>query len=216
MNVINSNLEVTKKIIEFILNLDLRHKHSLIAIGGPGGTGKSSLAKNICRELDNSQVLELDHYKTAREDRSKDNIFGAHPKANRFELIVRHLHQVKQGISINTPIYDTKAGKALSSKEFNPTEYTIIDGEISTYPEIINLMDFTIFVDSHWKTQLNTRITRDIEIRGYTPEKAITTFLHSNLKEFKAFGEKTKELCHCHIFCNSDYNLTIEKIGINQ
>ena len=32
--------------------------------------------------------------------------------------------------------------------------------------------DFAIYVDSDWRTQLKTRVTRDIDQRGYSADKA--------------------------------------------
>ncbi|MCP3966166.1 MAG: hypothetical protein GY750_04340 [Lentisphaerae bacterium] len=69
-----------------------------------------------------------------------------------------------------------------------------------------------IFIDSDWRTQLKTRITRDIHDRKYTEEKAIATFLQSNLREFRQFGAESKKWSDVHIFCRSDYYLELESI----
>ena len=40
----------------------------VIAIGGPGGTGKSTISRELCRLLPDSAVLTLDDYKTPSDD----------------------------------------------------------------------------------------------------------------------------------------------------
>ena len=41
----------------------------LVAVGGPGGTGKSTFSRNLSKLIQNSTVLNLDDYKTSREVR---------------------------------------------------------------------------------------------------------------------------------------------------
>lgn len=185
----------------------------LIAAGGPGGTGKSTFCQKLTKCLPESTILSLDHYKTPRKNRYHNNLYGAHPKANKIDLLKEHLLLIKENKSFQRPIYDNISGEINSSILYQPTRFNIIDGEISTYEEFMDLIDFSIFIDSHWKTQLNTRITRDINERNYSPEKAISTFLFSNLREFKKFGAHTKAWADIILFCNADYSLKIEEIS---
>ena len=182
----------------------------IVAIGGAGGCGKSHFTKLIHSQIPESSFLQLDHYKTPRTERYPNKIFGAHPEANRMSLIKNSLINLKEGRSIEIPQYCNTLGRATATKTFTASKIIFVDGEISTYDELRELFDFTIFIDSSWKTQLQTRVNRDIEVRGYTPEKAIETFLHSNLYEFKEFGLHTRELVDLVLFSDSSYNITIK------
>lgn len=180
-----------------------------VAVGGPGGTGKSSFCRRLASHFSSVAILTLDDYKTPRAQRQSRQIYGAHPEANDIETIQRHLDRIAANQTFKRPVYNSATGEADSFQAYVPAELNLIDGEISTYPQLRDRIDFSIFIDSCWKTQLNTRITRDIDIRGYTPEKAIATFLQSNLREFKQFGAATREDADLCLYCHSDYTLEI-------
>lgn len=181
----------------------------IIAVGGPGGTGKSTFCKLLQKELPDSSILNLDDYKIPRRERQQKGLFGAHPDANRIDLIQEHLDLVIKGEAFQKPVYKIEIGEASEKEEFKSARFVILDGEISTYKHFRDWVDFLIFIDSDWRTQLQTRITRDIDERGYTPEKAIATFLQSNLREFPKYGADSKFRADINLFCHSDYTLEI-------
>lgn len=207
----NTVEEISASIINSIY--DNNKKPLLIAVGGPGGTGKSTFCIKLAALLLHSNILSLDDYKKSRDNRANKNIYGAHPDANNIKLLINHLNKIKNKQSITQPVYNSITGKIDSTKEFIPKAITILDGEISTYPQFREFVDFSIFIDSDWKTQLNTRIYRDIEEKKYSREKAVATFLQSNLREFSEFGAKSKNWADIHIYCKNDYHLVIESVS---
>lgn len=185
----------------------------VIAVGGPGGTGKTTFAQALARQLgEDTAVLALDDYKTAREERRRSGIFGAHPEANKMDLIAAHLDALRRGERIRKPVYDPATGDAHAAEAFTPRRWTIIEGEISTYRRFRDRVDFAVFIDSDWRTQLATRLGRDLEQRSYSPEKAVATFLHSNLREFAEHGAESKSWADIHLFCRPDYRLELESL----
>ncbi len=185
----------------------------LVAVGGPGGTGKSTFSSALAEQLPNAAVLRLDNYKTSRSFRAERNIYGPHPEANKLELLCEHLGEIKAGRTIRRPIYDRQTGEALESTPYETAHFNILDGEVATYREFRNLVDFSIFIDSDWKTQLATRVDRDIEDRGYDHEKAIATFLQSNLREFSEYGAESKKWADIHLYCDEGYHLLVESVS---
>ena len=185
----------------------------LIAVGGPGGTGKTTFAQVLAEQLSDARVLRLDDYKTSRAFRAERKIFGPHPDANKLELLKDHLTEMRAGRGFRRPVYNRETGEALESTPFEPARFNIIEGEIATYRELRELVDFSIFIDSDWKTQLATRVERDVEGRGYDREKAIVTFLQSNLREFSEFGAESKKWADLHLYCDDDYHLEIESVA---
>ena len=188
-------------------------KPVVVAIGGPGGTGKSTFSEKLAGLLGEAAVFRLDDYKTPRQTRKGQNIFGAHPEANMMSLAVEHISRMKDNTAFDKPVYDSVTGEADTTERYQPMRFNILDGEISTYKEFREHVDFSVFIDAHYKTQLATRTSRDIEQRGYTWEKAILTFLHSNLREFKKYGAESKKWADLHIYCNEDYSLEIEAVA---
>ncbi len=185
----------------------------LVAIGGPGGIGKTTFARRLADLLPDAVLFSLDHYKTPRRERQRAGLFGAHPEANRMELIARHLACLRQGEPIERPVYDSQTGEARGSIGCSPGRFLVIEGEVATYQSFRELIDLSIYIDADWRTQLQTRISRDIDERGYTPEKAIATFLQSNLREFVRFGAPSRQWCDLHLYCHPDYRLELQAVS---
>ncbi len=205
---------VPEKIIaELLLEKFAEYKYILIAVGGPGGIGKSSFCKSLGRHLPDTNILRLDDYKTPREVRKGQNLFGAHPDANMMDLVKEHYRTAKSGESFDKPLYNAISGEADDTEFYETKRFTIIDGEISTYKQFRDYVDFAIFIDSDLYTQLNTRLNRDIKERQYTYEKAINTFLHSNLREFGEFGAESKNWADVQLHCHENYELIFESIA---
>lgn len=185
----------------------------LIAIGGPGGTGKTTFAEKLSALIPDSSILSLDNYKTSRPERLKKKLSGPHPDANQIGLIKEHLNSISLKKTIESPIYSRESGTTGSYYTYKPQKINLIEGEISTYDMFREYIDFSVFIDSDIKTQLKTRLTRDMDIRGYSLEKAIYTFLESNLVEFSEFGSESKLHSDVHLYCHEDYHLAVESVS---
>jgi 4-hydroxy-tetrahydrodipicolinate synthase len=215
MTLKNSNRRAPEQVVAELLHslFPGGSKPVLVAVGGPDGTGKSTFSRALEQQLSDATVLRLDDYKTSRAFRAERSIYGPHPEANKMDLLKAHLTELKAGREVQRPVYDKTSGHAVETKPFSPRRFNILDGEISTYGELREWVDFSIFIDSDWKTQLSTRVERDIEIRGYDREKAIATFLQSNLREFSEYGAESKKWADMHLYCDEDYHLEIESIS---
>jgi phosphoribulokinase len=181
----------------------------LVAIGGPGGTGKSTLTKLLQKHLTSSSIVHLDDYKTPRAERAALGIFGAHPQANKMNLIQEHLIQLRLGNRIEKPVYNAIDGTADHVESVSAEPIVLLDGEISTYAPFRSSIDLSVFIDAHWRTQLQTRLERDIKVRNYTPEKAIATFLESNLREFPKYGADSQHWSHIRLWADEHYQLKL-------
>lgn len=188
-------------------------KPVVIAVGGPGGTGKSTFCGHLARQLSDVAVVDLDDYRLPRSERHDPNLYGSHPKANRMDLLEKHLGLIREGKAFNKPVYDPVSGENRDTETFRPARFNILDGEVSTYRQFRDLVDFAIFIDSDWKTQLTTRTSRDIERHGFTWEKAISVFLQSNLREFAMYGAESKNWADAHLYCKEDYRLVVESVA---
>lgn len=183
-----------------------------IAVGGPGGSGKTTFSRKLASLLPQSGVISLDNYKKSRKQRMELGNWGPHPAANRIDLIVEHLIQLRSGNSIDIPVYDIATGDSQSSVNYSPKRFNIIEGEVATSPQIRDLIDFSIFIDSDLKTQLKTRLERDMRERGHSYEKAIVNFLKSNIQEFQQYGADSKMWSDVHVYCYDDYKLVLEAV----
>lgn len=201
---------LTERLSHLIEQLSLcRHRALIVAIGGPGGTGKTTLARLLSQRLPVAKVLHLDDYRYPRVKRKSSGLVGTNPRANNMTLIKEHLRSIKKGQSIKKPIYNAISGTTEEHETVNYSPIVILEGEVSTYREIRKEVDLSIFIDSHWRTLLNRRIERDIYERGYSPEKVISTFLQSNLRDYPRFGAPSKAWCQVRLWLdgNNKYQL---------
>ncbi|MCP3966167.1 MAG: hypothetical protein GY750_04345 [Lentisphaerae bacterium] len=101
-----------ERIIAELINAEFSNADCVnIAIGGPGGSGKSTFTAKLVELLTDAAVLPLDDYKTSRESRYGQNLYGAHPDANKMELIKKHLNEIKLRKVIQRPVYNAVTGK---------------------------------------------------------------------------------------------------------
>ncbi len=188
----------------------------VVAIGGPGGSGKSTFAAKLQKRLQqtcSTATMRLDNYRISRTERANSNLLGSHPQANKIELIANHLKLMKKGDQFKYPLYSNVAGTTDKTATYIPTRINLIEGELSTNDNFKQLVDFTIFIDSDWKTQLNTRLSRDVDEHNHSMEKAINTFLVSNLNDFQMFGAEGKNIADIHLFCDDNYYVSIEAVS---
>ena len=150
-------------------------KQETIFIGIAGGTasGKTTVVKKIMKRLKNSRLIQLDldsYYKDFSDltpDERNDINFD-HPQSIDFDLLVKHIEELKNGKSIEKPVYDFATH--LRTKEtttIEPTKIIILEGIlIFTNSMIRKLLDLKIFVDTASDIRLMRRIERDMKERG--------------------------------------------------
>ncbi len=155
----------------------------VIGIAGGTGSGKTTVVRKIMDKLpaDEVAILPQDSYYRDNghlplEDRQKINF--DHPDAIEFDLLVKHLKQLKANQSIKQPVYSYLS--CLRSEEtiaVNPTKVVIVEGIlVLTNPELRELMDLKVFVDAEADERLMRVIQRDIEERGRTVDKVLNRY----------------------------------------
>lgn len=164
----------------------------LVAVGGPGGSGKTTLARSIIERITDSAVIHTDDYRLPRNERSK-NVLGSNPAANDIRLLASHLDLIRNNTPFSKPVYDTITGTADSTESYIPGAVNIVEGEISTIDKLFSKYDLTIYLNASIINQLSHRINRDRKERGYSLMKSIYVFLKSNLVDYKNYNHKIKE-----------------------
>jgi uridine kinase len=155
----------------------------ILGIAGGSASGKTTLTKAIIRELGQEHVSFIGHdsyYKELHhlslQERAEVNF--DHPSALDTELLVKHLHQLKNGEVVNVPIYSFATHTRTPNTELvTPRRIIILDGIlIFAEPQLLSLMDMKIFVDTEDDLRLIRRIKRDITERQRSIESVITQY----------------------------------------
>lgn len=155
----------------------------LIGIAGGTGSGKTTVANAIVKRVGEERIAILSHDSYYRDfvDLPKD-IFERqnfdHPDSLESELLVRHLKALKQGMVVETPIYDFKVHRrAAETRRVEPRKVILVDGIlIYAEPELRKLFDVKIYVDTDADIRLIRRLKRDIAERGRSVESVVTQY----------------------------------------
>lgn len=149
-------------------------KHPLIiGVGGGSGSGKTTVVNRIIEGIGDDNILLLQHDSYYRdlnhlplEERMKQNF--DHPSSLESELMIRHVEALKEGYQVEIPVYDFAAHtRSEETIKASPKEIILLDGIlIFTEPDLRDIMDIKLFVDTDDDVRLLRRIKRDIMERG--------------------------------------------------
>lgn len=174
-------------------------KVMVIGIAGGTGSGKTTLAKNIAKHFGNDiSMLRHDDYYKRHDDiplaeRAKLNY--DHPDAFDKELLHAHVEMLKNGESVDSPIYDyTTHNRSDKTRHVPATPVVVIEGIlVFEDAELCNLMDMKIFVDTDADVRILRRITRDVKQRGRTLDSVVKQYLTTVKPMHEAFVEPSKK-----------------------
>jgi uridine kinase len=155
----------------------------LVGVAGGTGSGKSTVAEAICKEFNPSDITTLAHdaYYKQFDHLSKaqrDLLNFDHPESLDNDLFVEHLQLLKDGQPIVCPQYDfTTHARKSETTLLQPSKIILVDGIlIFAVPEIRELFDLKVFVDTEADLRILRRIRRDINERGRTLESVISQY----------------------------------------
>ena len=172
----------------------------IIGIAGGTASGKTTIAKKlkkISEPYGKVSMLRLDdYYKDARdkslEERRKINF--DHPDSIDIELLIKHINALKEGKTIQKPIYDfVYSVRSEETETVEPSDVLLIEGiMVFVYPELLELFDMKIFVDTPDDIRFIRRLKRDIEDRGRTVQSVVNQYLTTVRPMHHTFVEPSK------------------------
>lgn len=175
--------------------------HPIVVIGVAGGTasGKSTVVKAILDRVGRQRIAHIQHDSYYRdlshlplEERRAFNF--DHPNSLDTPLLVQHLGQLRQGYPIEVPTYDFSTYCRLpATRRVEPRPVVILDGIlILSEPELRELIDLKLYVDTDADLRLIRRMSRDVEQRGRTVESVINQYLTTVRPMHLEFVEPSK------------------------
>lgn len=145
----------------------------IVGISGGTGSGKTTVVNKIIKDLPKKEIIVLsqDNYYHDNENLSfeeREKINFDHPRAIDFDLLITHLHKLKNGKTIKQPIYSfithTRTGNFIN---IEPHNIIIVEGILILSNKILrNLFNMKIFIDTDADERLVRRIKRDMNERG--------------------------------------------------
>lgn len=175
------------------------NKPLIIGVAGGSGSGKTTVVREIIRNIGRNHVTVLHHdsyYRDVKhlpfEERIQINY--DHPDSLETSLLIRHLHQLKAGESVDVPVYDFAAHlRAPETERMEPRKVVIVDGLLILWDRALReLMDIKVFVDTDADLRFIRRLSRDIEERGRSAESVIEQYLKTVRPMHLEFVEPSK------------------------
>lgn len=156
----------------------------VIGIGGGSGSGKTTIAEALIREigeracaliLHDAYYRDLSHL--ALPERAAQNF--DHPDALETELLVAHLRELLAGKSVDQPSYDfTQHLRREQTERIDPRPVILVEGVlVLADPELRELFDLKIYVDTDADLRLMRRLQRDIRERGRSLDSVFEQYL---------------------------------------
>ena len=171
----------------------------IIGIAGGSGSGKTTVVKAITEQLkDRVVVIPQDSYYKdlghLTEQEKRDHNFD-HPDSIDFELLCQQLKDLKEGKTIEQPIYSyiTCGRSKDETVTVKPADVIIVEGIlIYTCSELRKQMDIKLFVDADDDDRLMRVMSRDIVERGKTVDWVIERYTRTVKPMYLQFIEPSK------------------------
>ena len=173
-------------------------KTIIIGIAGGTGSGKTTLTEKLRDHFGANEVSVINHdsyYKRhdelPYEERCKLNY--DHPDSFDTPLMVAHLRELRAGHPVQVPVYDyTIHNRSDKVVLVQPAPVIIVEGIlIFDSPELCDLMDMKVFVDTDADVRILRRIVRDVKERGRTLDSVVNQYL-TTVKPMHEADERQK------------------------
>ena len=165
-------------------------------------SGDDQLANDQPADADISEILIDDGYQEEFlpeqgfliENETEDMLFDDLPDAFDTDLLCAHIRELKAGRRIEMPVYDYSVhNRSDKTTPVLPNPVIILEGIlIFAEPELVDLMDFRIFVDTDADERILRRIKRDVNERGRSLESVMRQYRETVKPMHDQFVEPSK------------------------
>ncbi len=175
----------------------------IIGIAGGTGSGKSTFTSELLKEFgEKIAVVHLDNY--YNNDSGKINYDN--PAYLDKELLINDISSLKRGEFIECPVYDMTAhSRQWETLHIDPKNVIIVEGMLAfAIPELLNLIDIKVFVDTDGDERIIRRILKDVNDTGKDVDEIINRYLNVIKPMHAKYVEPTKK--HADILINGGLN----------
>ncbi len=172
----------------------------IIGIAGGTGSGKTTVVRKIISSLPAGEVAVLPqdcYYRNNPHiplaERRKMNY--DEPASIEWELLVKHLAEMREGHAIEMPTYDMlTCARMPETVHVEPRPVVVVEGIlVLTDPRLREMMDVKVYVDADADDRLIRVITRDCIERGRTPQMVIDRYVDTLKPMHELYIEPTKK-----------------------
>jgi len=145
----------------------------VVGVAGGTGSGKTTVARRLVETLPEGRVsiIQHDNYYRDRGDLTYEErcqLNFDHPDALETDLLIEHLRALREGQTVEVPVYDFESHRRSDeTRRIVPTPVIVVEG-ILVFVErrLREHLDLKLFVDTPSDIRVFRRIRRDLEHRG--------------------------------------------------
>ena len=155
----------------------------IIGIAGGTGSGKSTFTNRLRDRFgDNITVIYHDNYYKRHDDipfEERKKLNYDHPDALETDLLIEHIKRLRNGESIECPVYDyTVHNRSDKTVRIDPRKIILIEGILLLAdPRLRRLLDIKIYVEADADERILRRILRDVKERGRDIDNIVEQYL---------------------------------------
>ena len=174
-------------------------KPVIIGVAGGTGSGKTTVAMRILERVGAEHIAYIPHdayyvdlSHLSADERAKVNF--DHPDSLETDLLVEHIKQLKEGRPIEIPVYDfTIHTRTSETERVEPAPVVLVEGILLfAEPELRDLLDVRLYVDTDADVRFIRRLQRDISERGRTADAVCEQYLTTVRPMHLEFVEPSK------------------------
>ncbi|PCI95230.1 uridine kinase [Candidatus Aerophobetes bacterium] len=182
----------------------------IVGIAGGTGSGKTYLSNKLLKELgDNVAIVYQDAYYKGVDRKTfkgPETVNFDHPDAIDFDLLVNHLKLLKNSVAVQMPTYDfVTSTRNEATVEVSPKNIILVEGILLlAMPEIRELLDIKIFIDTDDDIRVIRRVLRDTRERGRSLDSIHKQYVRTVHPMYKEFVHPSKT--HADILISGNKN----------
>lgn len=173
-------------------------KPYIIGIAGGSGSGKSTFAQRLKEAFpEHISLISCDNYYLPHDElplEKRAHLNYDAPEALEFDLMVRHLEELKNGKTALCPVYDfSQHTRSHKVTEIQPRPIILIDGILIFHdPALRDCMDLKIYVETDADERILRRAKRDMQERGRDLDSVIDQYLTTVKPMHNTYVKPTK------------------------
>ncbi|MFQ6101225.1 MAG: uridine kinase [Anaerolineae bacterium] len=171
----------------------------VIGVAGGTGSGKTTVAHEILRRVGAEHITYIPHDAYYRDlshlpPHQRTQVNFDHPDSLETNLLVEHLKELRAGRAVEIPIYDfTSHTRTQQTRRVEPAPVILVEGIlVFSEPELRELFDVKLYVDTDADVRFIRRLHRDIEERGRSAESVCEQYLSTVRPMHLEFVEPSK------------------------
>lgn len=192
----------------------------IVGIAGGSGSGKTTLTGRLVEKLGKGHSTLIAHdsyYKNfnhlSLEERASVNFDSLESLDS--ALLRTHLEELRHNRSVEVPIYDFGLHSRVVGESTTalPARVILVDGILLfSDPQLLDMFDLKIFVDTADDIRLIRRLQRDITERNRTMESVITQYFNTVRPQHSLLVEPSKR--HADVIVPSGYGIKEEAVDM--